>query len=264
MKQAFRLAYDGRHFYGFQRQSHLPTVEKSLFKSLVNLGLCSDVPVDYSAAGRTDSGVSAIAQTVSFEAPIWCTPSAINSKLPSSIRVWASTTVPENFNATLDALNRTYVYYLDASNLDYELLNSSIQLLSGLHDFHNLTPDKQRTKRNITISATPFENHFIISIESSGFSRELVRRIISLIVEISSKKSPIEKIDRIFSPHPLTGPEGVPPAPAYPLILYDVDYPYEFQCDPKAIDSARDIFETLSKKHLTLSHIFQHIPQFLI
>ena len=50
----------------------------------------------------------------------------------------------------------------------------------------------------------------------------------------SSKKSPIEKIDRIFSPHPLTGPEGVPPAPAYPLILYDVDYPYEFQCDPKA------------------------------
>ena len=83
MKQAFRLAYDGRHFHGFQRQLHVPTIETSLFQSLANLGLCNDVPIDYSAAGRTDSGVSAIAQTVSFDAPSWCTPSVINSKLPN-------------------------------------------------------------------------------------------------------------------------------------------------------------------------------------
>ena len=259
MKRAFKLAYDGRNFHGFQRQLDLPTIEKSLFESLTSLNICEGVPLNYSAAGRTDSGVSAMAQTVSFEAPTWCTPSAINSKLPRSIRVWSSSNVPENFNSTLDASRRQYVYYLHSSFLDIGLANTSAKLLSGMHDFHNLTPDSQRTIRDIDINISSVGDYFVISVESNGFSRELVRRLVSIIKEISSKKSPIEKINRIFSIEALTGPEGIPPAPPYPLILTRVDYPYIFENDSKSLDSAYKIFKKLSIEHNTISHVFEHM-----
>ena len=115
--RAFRLAYDGRPFYGFQRQPTVPTVEGALFDALVDLSVLSpdaDKPTGYAAAGRTDAGVSAAAQTVAFECPEWLTPRALNSELPATIRAWASADVPEDFHATHDATRREYVYHLYA------------------------------------------------------------------------------------------------------------------------------------------------------
>ena len=95
--RAFRLAYDGRPFYGYQRQPRVPTVEGALLDALTDLDVVDDptvVPERYAAAGRTDAGVSASAQTVAFVAPEWLTPAALSSALPATVRAWAHADVP--------------------------------------------------------------------------------------------------------------------------------------------------------------------------
>ncbi|MFC6730557.1 tRNA pseudouridine(38-40) synthase TruA, partial [Natronoarchaeum mannanilyticum] len=71
--RAYRIAYDGQPYRGFQRQPDVPTVEGEILDALDALSVLDDreVPEGYAAAGRTDAGVSALAQTVAFEAPDW-------------------------------------------------------------------------------------------------------------------------------------------------------------------------------------------------
>ena len=100
---AFRIAYDGQPYRGFQRQPDVPTVEDALLGALRDLDVLpadADTPPGSAAAGRTDAGVSALAQTVAFEAPDWLSPAAFNSELPESIRAWASADVDAEFHAT--------------------------------------------------------------------------------------------------------------------------------------------------------------------
>ena len=106
--RAYRVAYDGRPFHGFQRQPDVSTVADALLDALRDLGVAfdGDVPPGYAAAGRTDAGVSALAQTVAFEAPAWLSPAAFNSELPASVRAWAAADAPEGFHATHDAVER--------------------------------------------------------------------------------------------------------------------------------------------------------------
>ena len=82
--RAYRLAYDGAGYRGFQRQPHGETVEDALFGALRDLDVAfvDGSPVGYTAAGRTDAGVSARAQTVAFEAPEWLRPRAFDAELP--------------------------------------------------------------------------------------------------------------------------------------------------------------------------------------
>ena len=114
--RAFRFAYDGRPFYGFQRQPDVPTVEDAILDALCELDVApaGGTPPGYSAAGRTDRGVSALAQTVAFECPAWCSPGALNGALPASVRAWAAADVPADFHATHDAVRREYTYHLYA------------------------------------------------------------------------------------------------------------------------------------------------------
>jgi tRNA pseudouridine38-40 synthase len=153
--RAFRLAYDGRPYRGFQRQPDVPTVEEAFLAALDELdviGRDADVPAGYSAAGRTDAGVSALAQTVAFECPDWCTPRALNGGLPDAIRAWASADVPKGFHATHDAVRREYTYFLPAPGADLAAARTAGDRLSDEHDFHNLTPDDRGTVRELSIT----------------------------------------------------------------------------------------------------------------
>ena len=255
--RAFRVAYDGRPFYGFQRQPSVPTVEDSLFDALRRLDVLgddADKPTGYAAAGRTDAGVSAVAQTVAFECPAWCSPRALNSELPGSVRAWAATDVPEDFHATHHAVRRQYTYHLYAPRpgtdslegrpqVDDERARAALAALSGEHDFHNLTPDETGTVRDLTTDLTRDGAFLTVRVESDGFARELVRRLVSLVHAVGSGATAVEKVDRVLGPEPIDGPEGVPPAPATPLVLTGVDYPEAtFDPDEMALASTRTAF----------------------
>ncbi|WP_434530368.1 tRNA pseudouridine(38-40) synthase TruA [Haloarcula sp. NS06] len=253
--RAYRVAYDGQPYHGFQRQPDVDTVEGRLRSALVRLGVCErgeGLPDRYAAAGRTDAGVSARAQTVAFDAPAWLSPAAFNGELPDDIRVWASADVPDGFHATHDATERTYTYYLYAppnadrpghGPVDDQRWADAVDALAGTHDFHNLTSDDTGTERTVAIDWTRDGQFLVVQLTAGGFCRQLVRRLVSLAAAVADGSTPPSKVDRVLSQKPVSGPDGVPPAPPEPLVLTDVRYPnVTFTRDEDAAADARTVF----------------------
>ncbi|WP_459191226.1 tRNA pseudouridine(38-40) synthase TruA [Halosimplex sp. J119] len=260
--RAYRVAYDGRPFHGFQRQPDVATVEDAVFDALRDLGPLDDdatKPEGYAAAGRTDAGVSARAQTVAFDAPEWLSPRAFNSELPASIRAWASAAVHPDFHATHDAERRVYRYYLyapPAGDVDRSAVEAALERLAGEHDFHNLTPDEDGTVRDLDASVEDEGDFLVARLEAGGFARQLVRRVVGLAVEIGHGESGLSKVDRVLDEEPLDGPEGVAPAPPFPLVLWDVAYPgVEFSVDEDAAGSAREVFGARHAEFRTIGQV---------
>ena len=266
--RAFRIAYDGTDYYGFQRQPDVPTVEDALFDALRSLdaydpaardGAGPTRPTGYAAAGRTDAGVSALAQTIALSVPDWLTPRAFNAERPADVRAWAAADVSPSFHATHDATRREYTYHLYAPladgdrtdtehdrsvPVDDDRFHAACDALSGTHDFHNLTPDDDNTERSPTIEATRDGEFLVVSVSAGGFARELVRRLVSLAAAVGAGETSGDHVDRVLAPEPLPGHEGIAPAPPEPLVLTGVSYP-DLECtiDERAAESARAVFE---------------------
>jgi len=261
--RAFRLAYDGRPFYGFQRQPTVPTVEGALFDALRALSVLppgADKPTGYAAAGRTDAGVSAISQTVAFECPDWLTPRALNSELPATIRAWASADVADDFHATHDPTRREYVYHLYAPHdigddgrpadgrtldgrptIDDDRVAATLDALAGRHDFHNLTPDEDGTERDLTTGFKRDGDVLELTFGSGGFARQLVRRLAAVVEGVGTGQQPLGWIDALLDSEPV---DPRPPAASpEPLVLSRVEYPgIDFVRDPAAATSAAAAF----------------------
>lgn len=261
--RAFRIAYDGRPFHGFQRQPDVRTVEGALFGALHALAVADDAPEGYAAAGRTDAGVSAVGQTVAFEAPEWLTPAAFNSELPKSIRAWASADAPPKFHATHDARFREYTYHCYAPRANLGLAKDALSRLSGEHDFHNLTPDDDGTVRDLEPHVLRDGNYLVVTLRAGGFARNLVRRFVSLVHAVATGETPMTTVERVLSSEPLDGPEGVAPAPAYPLVLTDVGYDLDFTVDEDAAASAREVFEKQRIEQQTGARVAEEVTDYL-
>ena len=150
------MEYDGTHYHGFQWQADLPTIQNELEQAMKKFcGGSSRV----TAASRTDAGVHAKGQVVSF----WAKPSlslttlvkALNYYLPQDIAVKAAGIADGDFNVRRDALSREYHYYILNRNtrspfgqrfalfvpgmLNIEAMNEACQLIQGKHDFMSFT-----------------------------------------------------------------------------------------------------------------------------
>jgi tRNA pseudouridine38-40 synthase len=247
--RAFRVAYDGRPYHGFQRQPDVPTVEDALFDALRDLGvLAGDAskPEGYAAAGRTDAGVAAVAQTVAFDCPDWLTPRAFNGELPEHVRAWASAGVGAGFHATHDATSRAYDYHLYAPDADVDRASAALERVEGRQDFADLTAASDAdTTRTITEASVVRDGDVLrVRVRADGFLWELVRRLVSLVHAVATGGRPLAAVDRALASEPLPDHERVGPAPPGPLVLADVTYPgVAFERDPEAAASAAAVFE---------------------
>ncbi len=253
--RALRVAYDGTKYRGFQRQPHGDTIEDSIFEGLRALGVefRDGSPAGYSAAGRTDAGVSARAQTVAIDAPEWLSPRAFNSELPASIRAWASADTSERFHATHDATERRYRYFLYAPErtVDDRRAREAGRRLSGENDFHNFTSDTDGTERAVSVSLDRAGEFLAIDCRAGGFARQLVRRLVSVVEAVARGGRNPEFVSHALATEPLSGPEGIAPAAPEPLVLLDVRYPdTEFERDGRALADAREIFEARRRHRL--------------
>jgi tRNA pseudouridine38-40 synthase len=147
-------------------------------------------------------GVSAVAQTVAFDCPEWCTPRALNGQLPADVRAWASAEAPPRFHATHDATRRAYTYHLYAppSRFADGRARDTLDALSGEHDFHNLTTDDEGTVRTLETGVDRDGEFLVISVAAGGFPRHLVRRLVALVRAVGSGSTPPEKVDRALAP----------------------------------------------------------------
>ncbi len=146
------LEYDGTDYHGWQKQPDLPTVQGVLEEALARL---AEMRSPLYAAGRTDAGVHARGQVVSFnaslKAPPERLPAALNSFLPPDIVARGCEEVEEGFNARKSALAREYTYYIHTGTypspfnrrfvyhyhviLDEQRMREALGQVVGVHDF---------------------------------------------------------------------------------------------------------------------------------
>jgi tRNA pseudouridine38-40 synthase len=237
------IEYDGTDFAGFQWQNEVRTVQGTLEAALQER---TEQIVRITGAGRTDAGVHALGQVVSFQAetriPIEKMALALNSVLPSDLTVRAVEEVDERFNARFSASARTYVYLIlnrrtpsalwgrysafYPEPLDVERMREAARLLIGEHDFAAFNNEREpgkATYREVThCQLRRVQNFVMVRIRANAFLRGMVRSIVGTLTEVGKGKRSPQTISELL--HSGDRREAGPSAPPQGLCLIRVEY----------------------------------------
>jgi tRNA pseudouridine38-40 synthase len=188
------IAYDGTDFRGWAPQPDVRTVGAVLAEAL---GVESVV-----VAGRTDAGVHAAANVVSFDADRELPAKAVNTSLPSDVAVLQLAPAADGFDARADARGRSYVYRINNGQaidplrrrfelfhprrVDDEALAACAAALVGRHDFRAFTPSETQHvffERTVTEAAWQRNGDKLeFRISADGFLRHMVRVVIGTML----------------------------------------------------------------------------------
>jgi tRNA pseudouridine38-40 synthase len=223
-KVALKVAYIGTDFHGFQRQPDLKTVEGELIDALKNANLI-DNPKDsgYAIAGRTDRGVHALGNVISFRTPEEVIINQINDFLPKSIRILAKAGVRFGFKPRF-AKRRHYRYtVVNKDHLDLDKIKEASKIFEGTHNFSNFSKRSERnpvrTVDNIEIKVK--DNLLIIDVIGESFLWNMVRKIATVLFLVGNDELSIEKLQTFFD---LSTTAAITPMPPEGLILMDTIY----------------------------------------
>lgn len=250
---AMWLWYDGGRFRGFQRQAGLATVQEALEGALRQVG----VEAHLVAAARTDAGVHALSQVVSFAVRRSLDPEtlrrALNAALPEGLAVVDVRAAPAAFHARASARSRTYVYLVGVDlpgglrpyawslpderafpgvrlpHLDPSALRAALGHAVGEHDFAGFARPGPRRGTVRTLlraevhSATWTPLHAVV-LEGTGFLRAMVRNLVGTAVAAGLGLAPPERIAELLAAR---GRYRGVRAPGWGLTLASVSYPAE-------------------------------------
>ena len=246
------LQYDGSAYIGWQRQAaeHGVSVQQAVEEALKQVVGQSVV---IHGAGRTDSGVHALAQAAHFSCPSAIPPqrlaSALNNILPADIRVTMAKEVDDSFHARFSASGKRYRYLLatdEPTAFNYrwfwplkelpneEPMRQSAAYLMGEHDFRHFTLRNSRATnfvrelRAIRIYRPQTQENpcclrqvLAIEVEGNGFLYKMVRLIVARMVAIGRGILPPAAMADFLAGQP---PLRLPPAPPQGLMLMEVYY----------------------------------------
>ncbi|HEX9729966.1 MAG TPA: tRNA pseudouridine(38-40) synthase TruA [Gemmatimonadales bacterium] len=241
------LQYCGRDFAGWQSQPAARTVQGDLEQTLSRL---EGQRVMTHAAGRTDAGVHALGQVISFSTRrAWEGPDlrrALNALLPDDIWIERVSAAPAGFHARKSAMARVYRYVVGCDDgsrspfrhpfewalgrpLDPSALAHVAGLLTGEHDFRALSTVGQ-TKPHYRCrvvqanwQARADGEGFIFTIEADRFLHRMVRFLVGLSIDVALGRRGHDDVTRLLTAH--TNADASPPAPPEGLYLVAVRYP---------------------------------------
>jgi tRNA pseudouridine38-40 synthase len=239
---ALKFAYDGGNFRGFQRQPEGETVEGSLVHALVKVGVISSSrECGYRSSSRTDRGVSALGNIISFRTsfPLDSLCSAVNSEM-EGIWAYAAVEVPDDFNPR-GARQRWYRYHLPKSGQDPRLLESVAGRFVGVHDFsgHSRKDDRNPMRKIDSIVVEDSGVFYTVDFRAESFLWNMVRRIVWMMNEGSTGRLDLDMI----GPEAKRKPVRIGLAPAEYLVLMDIDCGIEFPVDARAAVGIRRAVE---------------------
>jgi len=242
------VEYDGGNYYGLQWQAKLPTIQDELEKAIKKV---TGERIRIIAASRTDTGVHARGQVVSFRTQSELTPQvlikALNYYLPADIAIKKALKVDNDFDVRRSAVSREYDYlilngptrspllegraYRVPTKLNTRIMNKAGKLLEGEHDFASFAADLGKlgsTVRTVYKAGVSRKGDLITyNMIANSFLPHQVRNTVGLLIRVGSGKVELDEFKRILEARVL-GKAG-PTAPAHGLCLTKVNYPGDLE-----------------------------------
>jgi tRNA pseudouridine38-40 synthase len=239
------VEYDGSGFSGWAAQPGRRTVEDTLSEALSTV---LRHPVKLSVAGRTDAGVHASGQAVSFSTDAPLEPGIIAYKatavMPEDLALRRCMEVPEDFDARRWASSRSYDYrVLNASTrsplvrgrsvyisreLDEAALAEAANAVLGEHDFRAFTPSRTYHSyfvRRVSESRWEREGEELVyRITANSFLYGMVRTLIGTMLEVADGKRTPADFGTLLDSREAHRSSAGPSAPAHGLTLTRVRY----------------------------------------
>jgi tRNA pseudouridine38-40 synthase len=208
------LEYEGTGYSGFQVQKDRKTIQGEIERALERLTGCRTRIV---GAGRTDAGVHATGQVISFECespvPTQSFADALNCHLPRDIRCAGFEEAPEGFNARRDAKARSYRYLVVESRrpevllrnlayrvpepLDLDAMRGAAEPLHGTHDFASFgtrVSPRGTTIRTLQSLSVQRRGKFVtVGARADAFLKGMVRAIAGVLIDVGRRR--IEETD---------------------------------------------------------------------
>ncbi len=243
------LEYDGTRYHGFQLQAGLPTIQGEIERALWKL---TGERTRVIAASRTDAGVHAEGQVVSFRTrsllSLQTFINGLNYYLPKDIAVEAAHGVSDSFGVRRHAVSRKYNYYVLNSltrsplresfsyrvsgRLDIDAMNQACQALIGEHDFASFASSigvelKSTVRRVYRAEVWKDGNLVVFSMVANSFLPHQVRSTMGSLIRVGLGKMSRDEFCSIIEARKpgLAGPT----APACGLCLMKVNYSRPFE-----------------------------------
>jgi tRNA pseudouridine38-40 synthase len=252
------ISYDGTHYAGWQNQPHDVTIQ-SLIENALSSILKEKIHIF--GAGRTDSGVHALAQVAHFtlaqplplkEQRLFA---ALNGLLPHDIRILDVKEVSPLFHAQKSATRKIYHYHLwlqrpispfyrlyrhyPYEKINLEILKQAAACFTGTKDFTTFANSSQEGSASKNAVRTIFrldvveqEGGVRLEFEGNGFLYKMVRNIVGTLLDVASGKRSLDEIERLFLAKDRRLASMA--APARGLFLVNVDYPENLLNSPYA------------------------------
>ncbi len=243
------VEYDGTRYHGFQLQASLPTIQGEIEKALQKL---TGERIRVMAASRTDAGVHARGQVVSFRIrlshSLQTFVNGLNFYLPKDIAVKAAHRVKDSFSARRGAISREYNYYilnsltrsplredfsyLVTGHLDIGAMNQACQAIIGEHDFASFTSGiglgRKSTVRRVYRAAMGKDGNLVVfNMVANSFLAHQVRNTVGALIRVGLGKM---NRDEFYSIMKAKEPGlARPTAPGCGLYLIQVNYPHPFE-----------------------------------
>ena len=235
------VAYDGAAFAGWQSQAHRNTVQDELERALQKI---SGQHIRVHGAGRTDSGVHALAQCAHLDLPdkrmsIERWRNALNAVLPAAVRILRCRYVSHKFHARFSATGKLYRYRIWAAPilpplelgrawhiflpLDVDLLKAAGQKFIGTHDFAAFTANRGKKEKDTirTISSVRIRRsglRITIDVAGDGFLYKMVRLMVGAMIRVALGKMELNEIAARLKTGRVDGSRFVAPAEGLYLI----------------------------------------------
>lgn len=244
---ALGIEYNGQHFYGWQAQENLLTIQGSLETALSHI---ADHPVKLFCAGRTDAGVHATGQVAHFDTTAIRQMAAwtfgTNALLPPEIAVCWAQHVDMDFHARYTATSRRYRYFIynyparpailsgrvawHYGPLNTNAMQEAGNFLLGEQDFTSFRSAQCEAKspmRNIqSLEVKRSNDYVVIEVSANAFLHHMVRNIVGVLLEVGSGAKEPEWVRAVLESKDRR--KAAVTADAAGLYLTEVKYPDQY------------------------------------